>query len=110
MKYLLLALLVLPTLVFAKTEAEYVAAGCVGEIEHRFEDGTRADCLTDTYAFEYDFCPKWAQAIGQSLHYARLSCKHPAIVLICAPDEKRFIDRIKPLADELGIALFIEER
>lgn len=40
------------------------------------------DCLTDTYAIEFDFANKWAESIGQAIHYGLMSGKKPKIVLI----------------------------
>jgi len=51
-------------------------------MEFVLRDGTRVDCLTKNYAVEFDFAEKWAEAVGQSLHYARLTGEDPAIVLI----------------------------
>jgi hypothetical protein len=31
---------------------------------------------------EFDWAEKWAEAVGQSLHYARMTGKRPGIVLI----------------------------
>ena len=45
-------------------------------------DGTRCDILTATHAIEVDFAKKWAEAIGQSLHYALHTGKRPAVALI----------------------------
>jgi hypothetical protein len=35
-----------------------------GQVEVVLSDRTRCDCLTDTNALEFDFGPKWAEAIG----------------------------------------------
>ncbi len=110
MKWLAILLLLVAFNAHAKTEAEYVVEGCTGEVEHRLSDGTRIDCLTEEYAFEYDYCRKWAEAIGQSLHYARMSGKKPAVALICNQDDQRFIDRIVPLAEDFNIHLIFVER
>ena len=111
MRWILLFALLLPVSVLAKSEADYVQKTCKGQIEYALEDRTRVDCLTELYAIEYDFCPKWAEAIGQSLHYARMTGKHPAIVLICdTEDEIRHIMRVWPLAEDLGINLILQER
>lgn len=59
-----------------------------GQIEVVMADKTRCDCLTSSHAIEFDFVRKWAEAIGQSLNYARLSGKQPGIVLICGPNHK----------------------
>ncbi len=45
-------------------------------------DRTRVDCLTATHAVEVEFAPKWAEAVGQSLHYASLTGKRAGIVLV----------------------------
>ena len=36
-----------------------------GKVEVVLADRTRCDCLTSTNAVEFDFGPKWAEAIGQ---------------------------------------------
>ena len=61
-----------------------------GLVEHRLSDNTRVDILTDDLAIEVDFAKKWYEAIGQATHYARLTKKKPAILLIVreADDEK----------------------
>jgi len=48
----------------------------------RLPDKSRIDCLTKDYAIEYDFSDKWAEAIGQSLHYGLIARKKPGVVLI----------------------------
>ena len=66
----------------AETEADYVKAGCTGIIEYVLPDKTRVDCLTTTHAIEYDWGHKWAEAVGQSLHYAAYTGRRAGIVLI----------------------------
>ncbi len=59
-------------------------------------DGTYCDCVTDDYAVEFDWGKKWAEALGQSLHYARLTGKKGGIVLILlSPKERRFLERLQ---------------
>ena len=53
-----------------------------GIMEYRLDDGTRVDCLTETHAIEFDFAPKWAESIGQSLYYGAKTDKTPGIVII----------------------------
>ena len=48
------------------------------EFENR--DKTRVDCLTDTHAVEFDFAEKWAESIGQALHYQRMTKKRAKVV------------------------------
>lgn len=82
---LLFAALALPAHA-ANTESEYRDLLCGGEgwqMEVTFKNGTRADCMTDRLAIEIDFAQKWAEAIGQSLNYAAVTGKQPAVILIC---------------------------
>lgn len=53
-----------------------------GQREAVLKDGTRCDCLERNYSFEADFATKFYEAIGQSLHYARITGKKPGIFLI----------------------------
>jgi hypothetical protein len=53
-----------------------------GEMEVRLEDETRVDCLTSEYAIEFDFGTKWAESIGQALHYSQETSRQGGIVLI----------------------------
>lgn len=78
-----------------------------GSAEVELSDTTRVDCVTKNYAAEFDFAPKWAEAIGQSLHYSRMTGKKPAIILIIEkPSDFKYYDRTKPLADKYGIKLW----
>lgn len=66
-------------------EKEYQRAWCEdagGQMEYVLDDQTRVDCLTAEYAVEFDFAPKWAEAVGQSLYYAMKTGRKPGIVLI----------------------------
>lgn len=53
-----------------------------GQTEVILQDKTRVDCITDNYAVEFDFANKWAECLGQALHYAEMTGKLPACVLI----------------------------
>lgn len=64
------------------SEREFQVAHHQGKMEHVLSDGSRVDDLTASHAIEYDFAKKWAEAVGQSLHYARLTGLKPGIVLI----------------------------
>ena len=87
-------------------EHEYVSQYCVGTIEFILPDRTRIDCLTDKYAIEFDFAPKWAEAIGQSLHYAYMTGRVPGIYLILeSRKDMRFVKILSPLCDVYGIKL-----
>jgi len=84
---LILLVLLVPNAVVAGSMPErfYQAAWCKehkGQIEVVLSDRTRCDCLTTTHAVEVDFGYKWAEAIGQSLNYSRLTGKRAGILLI----------------------------
>jgi hypothetical protein len=82
-----------------------------GVMEYRLEDKTRVDCITDEYAIEVDFAKKWAESIGQSLFYAKMSGKKPAVGIIIESDkESRYLKRLNLIADKYGIEVFVIER
>ncbi len=99
------------TMVHAKhkmPEREYVSQYCSGKIEFILPDRTRVDCLTDKYAIEFDFASKWAEAVGQSLHYAYRTGRLPAIYLILeSKTDIRFVDIVTPLCHVYGIKLVL---
>lgn len=71
-----------------------------GEVEVRLKDKTRCDCLTDDYAIEVDFSKKWAEAIGQSLHYAKMTGEQAGILLIVeGSKDKKHLTRLKNIID-----------
>ena len=77
-----------------------------GQTEVKLIDNTRIDCLTSTHAIEFDFASKWAEAIGQSLHYAYMTNKTPAIVLIIEKEaDFKYYNKIKPLCEQYNIDL-----
>lgn len=78
-----------------------------GKMEVVLEDRTRVDCLTDEYAIEVDFAKKWAESIGQSLYYAEMTGKKPAVGLILDEEGIRYRKRLEVIADKYGIK-FIE--
>lgn len=101
MKYLILIISLICFEAVAKSESYYVNKFCKGEVEYVLHDKTRVDCLTDEYAIEFDFSIKWAESIGQSLHYAYLTNKKPGIVLIVdKKDKERYLTRLN---DAIGL-------
>lgn len=67
-----------------------------GEMEVVLKDKTRCDCLIDGYAIEVDFSKKWAEAIGQSLHYAKMTNEKAGVLLIIeGPNDKRHLKRLE---------------
>ena len=75
-------------------EASYQNVWCSmhnGIEEYENQDFTRVDCLTDKHAVEFDFANKWAESIGQALHYGIMTGKKPKIVLILDDPYKQMI-------------------
>jgi len=95
------------------TEKYYQSKFCKnldGIMEFRLRDKTRVDCLTDNYAIEVDFAKKWAEGIGQSLYYADVTGKIPAVGLIVGKKDKRFLKRLKRIAKKYDIKVFVIEK
>lgn len=67
-------------------------------------DSTRADCANATHVVEFDFGPKWAESIGQALHYGVQAAKKPGIVLILErPSHVRYLRRILRARQEYNL-------
>ena len=84
------------------SESSYQHAWCSkynGIEEYENKDKTRVDCLTDKYAVEFDFANKWAESIGQALHYQRMTGKKAKVVLILEDPKKEMVyyHRVKKL-------------
>jgi hypothetical protein len=77
-----------------------------GKMEYILRDRTRVDCLTDEYAIEVDFAKKWAEGIGQSLYYAHMTHRKPAIGFIMSKDDNRFLKRLQVIADKFNIKIY----
>ena len=90
-------------------ESFYVNQWCSPEFGRRealLWDMTRVDCLTKDYAIEFDFAKKWAESAGQSLYYAKMTGKAPAVVLILTNiTDYRYVKRIERL--DKGIRIFL---
>lgn len=90
-------------------EVFYVSQWCTsdfGKQEFLLWDNTRVDCLTKDYAIEFDFAKKWAESIGQSLYYAKMTGKKPAVALILTDiKDYRYVKRVERL--ENGIKIFL---
>lgn len=90
-------------------EAYYVSQWCrddFGKREFVLWDNTRVDCLTKDYAIEFDFAKKWAESIGQSLYYAKMTGKKPAVTLILTQlEDYKYVKRIERLDN--GIQIFL---
>lgn len=79
-----------------------------GVMEQSLLDKTRVDCLTDVYAIEVDFSKKWAESVGQSLYYAEMTQKKPAIGIIVRDNkqDRRHLKRLEVLAKKYHIKIF----
>ena len=90
-------------------ESFYVNQWCqsdFGKREFLLWDMTRVDCLTKDYAIEFDFAKKWAESIGQSMYYAKMTGKAPAVVLILtAPTGYRYVKRVERTNNDIKIFL-----
>lgn len=91
-------------------EREYQDQWCSqygGIQEYVLDDNSRVDCLTDEYAVEFDFAPKWAEAIGQSLYYAEKTGRKPGIVLILEkPKDKKYLERLQTISEKHQIRVW----
>jgi hypothetical protein len=92
-------------------ECQRLAAKYNAQAEYRLWDASRVDLLSDEYAIEVDFSHKWSEAVGQSLYYALVTGKKPAIVLLVTNPQKesRFIFRLQAVCAKHGIKLFLEQ-
>ena len=76
------------------SESSYQHAWCSmhnGVEEHENKDKTRVDCLTATHAVEFDFANKWAESIGQALHYQKMTGKKAKVVLILEKPKRQMV-------------------
>ena len=93
-----------------KKESYYQNIWCAdnkGITEYILPDKARVDCLTRMYAVEFDFASKWAESVGQSLYYAHMTKKKPAIVLIMESNsDEKYYSRANTLAKIYNIKLF----
>ena len=86
MKYSILLAFALPIICFSshkeKCYQNFFAQQVNGSTEVLMPDSTRCDILTENLAIEVDFAYKWAEAIGQSLHYAKMMNSKAGIVMV----------------------------
>ena len=93
----------------AQSEAFYVNNWCnpaFGRREYVLADKTRVDCLSKDYAIEFDFAKKWAESVGQSLYYAKMTDKMPAVALILTSEnDLKYIKRVEKIGQDIKIFL-----
>ncbi len=105
--WLWLLVMLLLGLVAGAREREYQVAFARrhrGQVEYVLSDGTRVDILTATHAIEVDFAKKWAEAVGQALHYAAMTKRRAGILLILQkPSDQRYVKRVEALIRHLKL-------
>ena len=76
--------------------------------EYLLPDKTRVDCLTKTYAIEFDFANKWAESIGQSLYYGTMTNRKAGVVLIMERGSRdiKHLNRLMKIAKEHNITVW----
>lgn len=75
-----------------------------GQLEVTLPDSTRIDCLTEDNAIEFDFAKKWAEGLGQALHYGAITGKRPGVVLILEdPKDRKYLRRLKSTLERLDL-------
>lgn len=108
-RFLIISILFIASLVSAG-EKEYQEAWCDkanGIMEYVLDDRTRVDCLTEEYAIEFDFAKKWAEAIGQALHYSIKTGKKPGVVLIMKDrKDDKYLKRLKAVSERYDIKVW----
>lgn len=78
-----------------------------GRQEVKLEDFTRIDCVTKNYVVEFDFGRKWAECLGQSLHYSAMTGKKGACILILEkPSDYKYFERLRLLGKKHGIQVW----
>lgn len=92
-----------------QNEAYYVENWCspsFGRREFVLADKTRVDCLAKDYAIEFDFAKKWAESVGQSLYYSKMTGKLPAVALILTnEDDMKYVKRVEKASGDIKIFL-----
>ncbi|MCP3940031.1 MAG: hypothetical protein GY710_00920 [Desulfobacteraceae bacterium] len=103
-----------PALLFAKhlyPEKYYQNIWCAekqGKTEQVLSDRTRCDCLTDTHSIEVDFAPKWAESIGQALHYSIMTGKSPGILLIIEKEKDwKYYHRVRKIIESYKLPVTV---
>lgn len=84
-----------------------LAADLGGQTEYRLQDGARVDILTDEYAIEVDWAPKWAESIGQAMYYSDQTNRAPlALLLITDDGDERFVKRALCAVDGVHVSVW----
>ena len=105
-----LILLGVVTISYAKiSESFFQHQWCLiegGKTKYTLPDRTRIDCLTESHAVEVDFADKWAEALGQSLHYSPMTGKRAGILLVLStPNDDRLLKRMESVIQHFDLPI-----
>ena len=105
-----LILLGVVTISYAKiSESFFQHQWCLiegGQTKYTLPDRTRIDCLTESHAVEVDFADKWAEALGQSLHYSPMTGKRAGILLVLStPNDDRLLKRMESVIQHFDLPI-----
>lgn len=107
------ALLMMTVPAWGQSERDMQERLCAGMIlEWVLPDGTRVDCLSGSHAIEVDWSHKWAEGIGQAMHYSSETGKEPGLILVCKDRQRtceRHYERARDTVGKWGIPLTIWE-
>jgi len=109
----LMILLLLTLTTFARENheryyQEISAKQLVGEMEVIQEDSTRVDIVTKTHAIEVDFADKWAEGIGQCLHYSGMTGLDAGLILIVEGDkDDKYVELVKKLLIKKSLRIYL---
>jgi len=82
-------------------EKDYLEPWCAerdGVTEYRLPDDTRVDCELTCYSVEFDHAERMYEAVGQSLHYSRMTGKRAGIALILdETTDSKYLKRLNDL-------------
>ena len=94
-----------------REETERLATKYQAQTEVRMRDGTRADLANAVQVWEIDYAAKWAEAIGQALHYRDQSHKRGGIIILLRDPAKdwRGLVRAAYAAGRYGLDFDVEE-
>jgi putative aminopeptidase FrvX len=79
-----------------------------GKIDVRLDDYKNvSDIVSDTFAIDVEFAPRWAMSIGHSLYGATKLNKKPAILLITYKGYSgKYVDMLMPIAKKYNITVW----
>lgn len=87
---------------------ELAAKELNGTIEHILPDRTRVDILTKEVAYEVDFAYKWAEGIGQALHYSTMTQRDAGLILIIEKDtHDKYVQRVLHIMRSKSLRLIL---